>query len=303
MNNGNLCFGVNTDSFFGIGFGLIGNNDPRALELKFNRYFELLNKYRIQAVEINTEIEQLSPGFLGKIIAPIIKSSDVKANIKSVSVHLPYLQLNPSSLLEEYRKLSVDYIIRVINACRELEALNISVGRFVLHLTSEFEDSIMFFPIGEEDKKALIVSAINQARKSMSDILKKTGLNPCMFALENLEVFPFDYLYPIVKEYNISICFDIGHWGLSGFMPLEFIEKFKLENISEIHIQDMVLERQGLRITVRKEHRALGDGILRVDEFFHYLKDKKFGGSLIIENRSEKDLIKSIEYLKSKNFI
>ncbi len=287
-----LNFGVNTDSFFGIGFGLLGDNNLDRLQTSFNDFFSLLNSYKIGNIEINTEIEQLNPGSLQKLIIPLVSPF-------SVSVHLPYLQLNPASPLEEYRQVSVNAIIRVIDACRGL-----GVRKFVIHLTSEFEDSILFFPIEEKAKRTLIDIAVNQAKKSMSDILKETKLPPSVFALENLEVFPFDYLYPIVEEFGISVCFDMGHWGLNGFMPEEFLEKFNLNRIGEMHIQDMTEKRSDLRTTVRNEHRPLGTGILKPDEFFNSLvENRQFSGSLIIENRSKEDLISSLDYLKSGNFI
>ncbi len=295
-----LNFGVNTDSFFGIGFGLLGDNNLDRLQTSFNDFFSLLNSYKIGNIEINTEIEQLNPGSLQKLIIPLISSFSSKSSIPlSVSVHLPYLQLNPASPLEEYRRISVDAVIRVINACRGL-----GVKKFVIHLTSEFEDSILFFPIEEKAKRTLIDIAVNQAKKSMSDILKETKLPPSVFALENLEVFPFDYLYPIVEEFGISVCFDMGHWGLNGFMPEKFLEKFNLNRIGEMHIQDMTEKRSDLRTTVRNEHRPLGTGILKPDEFFNSLvENRQFSGSLIIENRSKEDLISSLDYLKSGNFI
>lgn len=287
-----LNFGVNTDSFFGIGFGLLGDNNLGRLQTSFNDFFGLLNSYKIGNIEINTEIEQLNPGSLQKLIIPLVSPF-------SVSVHLPYLQINPASPLEEYRQVSVNAIIRVIDACRGLD-----VKKFVIHLTSEFEDSILFFPIEEKAKRTLIDIAVNQAKKSMSDILKETKLPPSVFALENLEVFPFDYLYPIVEELGISVCFDMGHWGLNGFMPEEFLEKFNLNRIGEMHIQDMTEKRSDLRTTVRNEHRPLGTGILKPDEFFNSLvENRQFSGSLIIENRSKEDLISSLDYLKSGNFI
>ena len=287
-----LNFGVNTDSFFGIGFGLLGDNNLDRLQTSFNDFFSLLNSYKIGNIEINTEIEQLNPGSLQKLIIPLVSPF-------SVSVHLPYLQLNPASPLEEYRQVSVNAIIRVIDACRGL-----GVKKFVIHLTSEFEDSILFFPIEEKAKRTLIDIAVNQAKKSMSDILKETKLPPSVFALENLEVFPFDYLYPIVEEFDISVCFDMGHWGLNGFMPEEFLEKFNLNRIGEMHIQDMTEKRSDLRTTVRNEHRPLGTGILKPDEFFNSLvENRQFSGSLIIENRSKEDLISSLDYLKFGNFI
>ncbi|MDA8401487.1 MAG: cobamide remodeling phosphodiesterase CbiR [Deltaproteobacteria bacterium] len=289
-----LNFGVNTDSFFGIGFGLLGDNNLDRLQTSFNDFFGLLNSYKIGNIEINTEIEQLNPGSFQKLIIPLVSSFSSKP-----SVHLPYLQLNPASPLEEYRQVSVNAIIRVIDACRGLD-----VKKFVIHLTSEFEDSILFFPIEEKAKRTLIDIAVNQAKKSMSDILKETKLPPSVFALENLEVFPFDYLYPIVEEFGISVCFDMGHWGLNGFMPEEFLEKFNLNRIGEMHIQDMTEKRSDLRTTVRNEHRPLGTGILKPDEFFNSLiENRQFSGSLIIENRSKEDLISSLDYLKSGNFI
>ncbi len=295
-----LNFGVNTDSFFGIGFGLLGDNNLGRLQTSFNDFFSLLNSYKIGNIEINTEIEQLNPGSLQKLIIPLISSFSSKSSIPlSVSVHLPYLQLNPASPLEEYRRISVDAVIRVINACRGL-----GVKKFVIHLTSEFEDSILFFPIEEKAKRTLIDIAVNQAKKSMSDILKETKLPPSVFALENLEVFPFDYLYPIVEEFGISVCFDMGHWGLNGFMPEDFLKKFNINRIGEMHIQDMTEKRSDLRTTVRNEHRPLGTGILKPDEFFNSLvENRQFSGSLIIENRSKEDLISSLDYLKSGNFI
>ena len=295
-----LNFGVNTDSFFGIGFGLLGDNNLGRLQTSFNDFFSLLNSYKIGNIEINTEIEQLNPGSLQKLIIPLISSFSSKSSIPlSVSVHLPYLQLNPASPLEEYRRISVDAVIRVINVCRGL-----GVKKFVIHLTSEFEDSILFFPIEEKAKRTLIDIAVNQAKKSMSDILKETKLPPSVFALENLEVFPFDYLYPIVEEFGISVCFDMGHWGLNGFMPEDFLKKFNINRIGEMHIQDMTEKRSDLRTTVRNEHRPLGTGILKPDEFFNSLvENRQFSGSLIIENRSKEDLISSLDYLKCGNFI
>ena len=297
---GGLNFGVNTDSFFGIGFGILGDNNIDRLKNGFNDFFGLLNLYKIRNIEINTEIEQLYPGSLKDLIIPSISSFSSKPSVPlSVSVHLPYLQLNPASPLEEYRRVSVEAIIRAINACRGLD-----IKKFVIHLTSEFEDSILFFPIEEKAKRTLIDIAVNQAKKSMSDILKETKLPPAVFALENLEVFPFDYLYKIVEEFGISICFDMGHWGLNGFMPEDFIEKFNLNRIGEMHIQDMTEKRTDLRTTVRNEHRPLGTGILNPAIFFDSLiENSQFAGPLIIENRSKEDLISSLDYLKCGNFI
>ena len=137
-----LHFGVNTDSFFGIGFGLLGDSNPGRLQASFEEFFELLNSYRIRNIEINTEIEQLNPGSLQKFIIPSISAFSSKLPFPlSVSVHLPYLQLNPASPLEEYRQVSVKAVNGVINACRGLD-----VKKFVIHLTSEFEDSIIKGP-------------------------------------------------------------------------------------------------------------------------------------------------------------
>ena len=297
---GGLNFGVNTDSFFGIGFGLLGDNNSGRLQASFDDFFNLLNSYKIGNIEINTEIEQLNPGSLQKFIIPSISAFSSKLPVPlSVSVHLPYLQLNPASPLEEYRQVSVKAMSGVINACRGLD-----VKKFVIHLTSEFEDSIMFFPIEEKAKKVLIDIAARQAKKSISDILKETKLPPAVFALENLEVFPFDYLYPIVEEFGISVCFDMGHWGLNGFKPEDFLKKFGINRIGEMHIQDMSEKRTDLRTTVRNEHRPLGTGILNPAGFFSSLiENERFLGHLIIENRSKEDLISSLDYLKSGNFI
>ncbi len=292
-----INFGINTDSFFEIGFGLIRSKNVDLLTERAGYYFNLLNRYGIDInnIEINTEIEQLSPGFLDRVIFPLFRSYGVK----SASIHAPYIQLNPASPLEGYRKFSSDAMIKTMKA-----AGGIDVNRFVIHLTSSFEDSIPSLSIPEDDKKALERIAVSQARKSLDEILKKTGVEPERLALENLEVFPFEMIYPLVSEFGISICFDMGHWGLNGFAPQAFMERFS--PVSEIHIQDMSEERRGLRTTIRKEHLPLGTGILKVVEFFNYLGEK-FNSedplSLILENRSLPDLVKSLDFLKEKGFL
>ncbi|MHB8231917.1 MAG: TIM barrel protein [bacterium] len=289
-----LNFGVNTDSFLGIGSGFLTDRNAASLKTRFVEYLEFLNGCGIFNTEINTEIEQLAPGIVRSIIIPALRSSD----IKKVSVHLPYLQLNPASPLEEYRQFSSRSIIAAVKAFNGYEA-----DLFVIHLTSEFEDSVMHFPISEPNKKALIDIALSQMRKSLEDIILNTGISPEKLALENLEVFPFDLLYETVKDYGISICFDMGHWGLNGFMPEEFFEKFGAEKIREIHVQDMTEERQGLRTFIRREHQSIGRGILNAGDFFNYLIGINFNGSLIIENRSKGELTCSIDFLKKNGFL
>ncbi len=209
MNHLNrLNFGVNTDSFLGMGSGFLTDRNVESLTSSFAEYFEFLNNYNIFNIEVNTEIEQLSPGIVSSVIIPALRSS----GIKKVSVHLPYLQLNSASLLEEYRQFSSKSIIKVVKAFDGYE-----IDSFVIHLTSEFEDSIMLFPIPEHNKKALINIALSQIKKSLEDILENTAISHEKLAVENLEVFPFDLLYNIIKDYKISICFDMGHWGLNGF--------------------------------------------------------------------------------------
>ncbi|MHB1661494.1 MAG: TIM barrel protein [bacterium] len=294
MKTKHLNFGANTDSFLGIGMGFLADRNAESLKVRFAEYLEFLNVSGIFNAEINTEIEQLAPGIVQSIIMPMLRSSD----IKKVSVHLPYLQLNPASPLEEYRQFSALSIIKVVNAFNGYET-----DPFVIHLTSEFEDSVMHFPISEPNKKALIDIALSQIRKSLEDIIGNTGISPEKLALENLEVFPFGLLYEIVKDYGISICFDMGHWGLNGFMPEEFFKEFGPEKIREIHIQGMTEERQGLRTFIRREHQSIGRGILNAGGFFNYLAGINFNGSLIIENRSKAELIESIEFLKKNGFL
>jgi hypothetical protein len=61
MNHLNhLNFGVNTDSFLGIGSGFLTDRNVELLKSSFSEYFEFLNNYNIFNIEINTEIEQLS---------------------------------------------------------------------------------------------------------------------------------------------------------------------------------------------------------------------------------------------------
>lgn len=292
-------FGVNTDSFFGIGFGLLQNPNIDLFKKKAESFFKTLETFNINFnnIEINTEAEQLYPGFLERVIFPVFRSYGVT----SASVHAPYLQLNPSSPLEDYRNFSASSLVNLIGVCGGLD-----IKRFVIHLTSEFEDMIPFMPVSDEARAKLVDLAVVQAQKSLEQIIQSAGVEPARLAVENLEVFPFERLYPVIRENGVSICFDMGHWGLNGFKPEEFVDKFG--PISEIHIQDMSERREDLRTTARKEHLPLGAGILRPKDFFNYLGEKLINYpanpvSLIIENRSSSDMLRSLEFLKSNGFL
>lgn len=100
-----------------------------------------------------------------------------------------------------------------------------------------------------------------------------------------------DLLWIFEKFPQIKMCFDIGHAHISNNgNELSFIEKMA-PHILNAHIHD----NNG----TKDEHLALGSGSMKYDEIINFLLSKTSMNRLIIENKTEEEIKKSISVLKS----
>ncbi len=121
--------------------------------------------------------------------------------------------------------------------------------------------------------------------KAMKSLLAH-GIEPRSLSVETL-MYPADMLKPMLEEFDLSMCLDVGHVIIGGGDPLSVYEAFK-ERISIIHL-----------------HGAKnGSDHLPLDQFepgeFAKIRTilKDFSGTVSIEVFSFNDLERSLRYLR-----
>jgi sugar phosphate isomerase/epimerase len=127
---------------------------------------------------------------------------------------------------------------RGVAACRNIVRLTAPLDpmAYILHLD----------PAGVDLTDAWCVSRWrDRIGTSIGEILKET-ISPRMLAIENLD-YPFSIVAPIITQFNLSVCVDIGHLSLLGVSPIHHIEQY-LDRVSVIHLHGVDGER---------DHRAL----------------------------------------------
>ncbi|WP_373501474.1 cobamide remodeling phosphodiesterase CbiR [Desulfococcus sp.] len=78
---------------------------------------------------------------------------------------------------------------------------------------------------------------VDQWRKAAArgiEALLGTGVRSDRLAVETLD-YPFVWAAPLIEDYGLSVCMDIGHLILYGVDPLGFFERFR-KKISLIHL-------------------------------------------------------------------
>ncbi len=153
------------------------------------------------------------------------------SNNLSYTVHLP-LGLSLGAAEEKERRSSVDKALRVLELTSPLNP-----AAYVLHY--------------EGDRRGVIPSE-NMAdwteglRASTAELLS-SGIPSHLFCVETLD-YPFALVHPIVHEFELSVCLDIGHVLLQGYPLDAYLAKY--------HDRIRVIHAHGIR--EKKDHRDLG---------------------------------------------
>lgn len=123
-----------------------------------------------------------------------------KENI-SYTIHLPY-DINLGSLIEEDREIALNNYLRMIEITKDLP-----IHSYVIHLVydeSEIEKSLYYI------------------KEGMKDLIEKSNVLSTAFCVETL-FQPFDLLFQIVKDLNLSITLDIGHLVKNNYYSNEVL--------------------------------------------------------------------------------
>lgn len=236
-------------------------------------------------IEITGDLIYILPGILSpETISRLIELKQEK-NV-SYSVHLPLWAIEPAAFSPHIRKASVDSFVDVIEITKALDPLC-----WVLHPTGALTVEFMNMNLPEFAQGMMMQQFTSYATNTMKETLERTNIPSRKLAVENIE-YPFNLMYPIIQQMDLSICFDTGHLlaGFSGQISImEFIDKY-YERIIELHLHDGKFPRI--------DHKPLGEYDLPVRELLLKLLEKNFAGPLIYELNLQ-EAIQSMNYIKN----
>jgi len=154
-----------------------------------------------------------------------------RANDLSYTVHLP-LGLLLGAKDEQERRSSVKKALRIVELTSPLNPV-----AYVVHFEGERRG-----PLPSEN----MTGWTKGLRASVVDLLD-TGIQTHLFCVETLD-YPFALVDPIVYEFELSVCLDIGHILLKGYPLDAYLAKY--------HDRIRVFHAHGIR--ENKDHRDLG---------------------------------------------
>ncbi len=185
----------------------------------------------------------------------------------SFNIHLP-TDVDLSSPDPTEREQAVSNLLHVIEMTRPLDPVT-----WTLHIPFDPDR-----PGGEALWRAY-------SFKSMRSLVSQ-GVDPCMLSVETL-MYPAEMLKPLLDEFDLSMCLDVGHVILGGGDPLAVYEAFK-SRISIIHLHGVQNGSDHLSLDHLEPHLF--------SKVRSILND--FSGTVSIEVFSFKDLDRSLNYLR-----
>ncbi len=197
----------------------------------------------------------------------------------SYTVHLPLWSLEPSTPMQMVREGSVDTLVDAVLRLAPLEP-----EAYVLHATGALAAEFSRMKALEAMRPLVMGLFAAQARRSIEQLLERTGLPPHLIAIETVE-FPFDLTLGLAEAFNLSMCLDTGHvlagytTGVSLFEALEQ----SLPRLAEVHLHDAYQRRSPDGTVCVADHLPLGAGDLPLGNFLDKLADSGFSGPVIFE--------------------
>ena len=146
-------------------------------------------------------------------------------------MHLP-LGLSLGAADEKERRSSVEKALRVVELTSPLNPV-----AYVVHFEGERRGLI---------PSENMIGWTDGLRASMAELLS-SGIPSHLFCVETLD-YPFALVDPIVYEFGLSVCLDIGHVLLQGYPLDAYLAKY--------HDRIRVFHAHGIR--ENKDHRDLG---------------------------------------------
>ncbi len=189
----------------------------------------------------------------------------------SFNVHLP-LDVSLTEESETSAQKAMEACRRVIGLCSQLKPFT-----WTLHL-----------PFGEENRDRDTVSRWRERTYRRMEHFLKNNIEPSRFSIENLS-YPFEWIAPVISDFGLSVCLDIGHLILYELgRPEAFFNQYH-ESIVIIHLHGVENGRDHIsldRMNPQNLHEVMG--IL-----------ERFKGIVSLEIFSFEDLTRSLTVLKN----
>jgi sugar phosphate isomerase/epimerase len=136
-----------------------------------------------------------------------------EASALTYSVHLPLdVYLGHPDRAE--RERSVGKCLKIIEL-----TCNLPKSAYVMHFEAGPGVDINAF---SEDEKRVFIDAL---RDSTAMLLQGTGVSASEFCVENLN-YPFEFVWPVVEEFGLSVTLDVGHLEYYGFPTIKYLERY-----------------------------------------------------------------------------
>ncbi len=215
--------------------------------------------------------------------ADALKARLDKAGLRC-TFHSPFLDLNPGSVDEKIRTVSLNTLVNAVRIASMLEAKTV-----VIHTG--------YNPIyyGGGHARAWL----RQALLTFQELASYAASKNMFLALENsLEPQP-DYIIELIAKINskfFKACVDVGHLNAFGKgKVLELLKRYPPECIREMHLSDNRGDED--------EHRALGSGGIDFHAIFKYLEEKDVSPYMTIEAHTKDDIPHSLDFLEKNKFL
>ena len=195
------------------------------------------------------------------------------------TVHLPLWSLEPSTPMDMVRAGSVDTLVDAVLRLAPLEP-----EVYVLHATGALAAEFSRMKALEPMRPLVMSLFAAQARRSIEQLLERTGLPSRRVAVETVE-FPFDLTLDLAEAFDLSMCLDAGHvlagytTGVSLFEALERT----LPRLAEVHLHDAYRRELSDGMVRMADHLPLGKGDLPLESFLDQLASARFAGPIIFE--------------------
>ncbi len=197
----------------------------------------------------------------------------------SYTVHLPLWSIEPSTPVQSVRQGSVDTLVDAVLRLAPLEP-----EVYVMHATGPLAAEFARMKAVEPMRPLVLSLFAAQARRSIEELLERTGLAARLLAIETVE-FPFDPTLQLAEDLDLSICLDTGHilaGYTSGISLLGALQQ-TLPRLAEIHLHDGYRrELPGGAVSV-DDHLPLGTGDLPLESFLDQVVESGFSGPTILE--------------------
>lgn len=194
------------------------------------------------------------------------------------NIHLP-TDVSLAAADGEERGRAVEVLGRFIAATAPL-----SPSAYALHLPVEGE------PAGPEGVRRWQGNAARGI-----DALLTCGVRSGRLAVETLD-YPFVWAVPLIEDFGLSVCMDIGHLILHGIDPRGFFEQYR-ERISLIHLHGVRFA--GGDTSVGQDHVGLDE---TAPEHLSSIMEilKAFEGVVSLEVFSYRHLVPSLRVLEDE---